>query len=126
MKHSFITSQRQSCTIGDGAVATSYRQAVPNKAERASPAITTQSGRGFRTGSYLAALAIFVIFAGCTAVEQAQQGAGGIFTPLSMGAAKTTTKRADQITQEELDQLTFGFSDRYAHLYWIGDGSDRT
>jgi hypothetical protein len=114
VKHSFIASQKQSCTIGHGAVAISYRQAVPNKAERASPAIATQTGRSFRTGSHLAALAIFVMIAGCTAVEQAQQSVGGIFRPLSMGAAKTTGKRAHQITQEELDQLTLGFSDRYA------------
>lgn len=118
VKHAFVSSQKQSCTIGNGAVATSYRQSVRDKAERASPTIKTQRGRSFRTGSLLAVFAIFVMFAGCTAVEEAQQGVRGIFTPLSMGAAKKTTKRADQITQEELDQLTLGFSDRY--LTYIG------
>jgi len=118
VKHAFVTWQKQSWTSGDGPVATSYRQSGRDKAERASPTTATQTGRGFRTGSYLAVFAICLMFFGCAAVEEAQQGVRGIFTPLSMGAAKKTTKRANQITQEELDQLTLGFSDRY--LTYIG------
>jgi hypothetical protein len=37
----------------------------------------------------------------------------GIFRPLSVVPAAPAAKRADQITQVELEQLTYGFADRY-------------
>ena len=54
-----------------------------------------------------------MLLCGCTTIEQAQRSVRGIFRPLSVAPATPAAKRADQITQEELEQLTYGFSDRY-------------
>src|SRR5262245_10015769 len=47
---------------------------------------------------------------GCATAERSVQR---VFRPLSSAAATPTMKRADQITEVELEQLTYGFADRY-------------
>jgi phosphate transport system substrate-binding protein len=75
-----------------------------------------------RFGQGLAVCAAVMCLAGCTSIDQAQQGVRGIFRPLSVAAATPSAKRADQITQEELEQLTYGFADRY--LTYIVSATD--
>jgi hypothetical protein len=54
-----------------------------------------------------------MILSGCAVVQQAERSVGRIFRPLSAASAAPATKRADQITEAELEQLTYGFADRY-------------
>jgi hypothetical protein len=58
------------------------------------------------------ALAGALLFFGCATIEQAQRSVRGVFRPLSV-APTPPTKRADQITIEELEQQLYGFADRY-------------
>jgi hypothetical protein len=54
-----------------------------------------------------------IILSSCTTIDQAQQAVRGAFRPLSAATPTPAAKRTDQITQEELEQLTYGFADRY-------------
>jgi hypothetical protein len=67
--------------------------------------------REFRWAATMSLAAM--LLSSCTAVEQAGRSVRGIFRPLSAAPAVPAAKRADQITQEELEQLTYGFADRY-------------
>jgi hypothetical protein len=62
--------------------------------------------------NYLAAIlcAIAALMYGCATVQQAQRSIASALRPVP---AAPTAKRVHQITQEELEQLTFGFADRY-------------
>jgi hypothetical protein len=59
------------------------------------------------------AIVAVMLLCSCTAVEQAGRSVRGIFRPLSAAPAVPAAKRADQITQEELEQLIYSFADRY-------------
>ena len=66
--------------------------------------------RGF---CFTTAFAATILIAGCTTVEQAQRTIRDAFRPPSVVAGEPGIKRASQITLEELEQLTYGFADRY-------------
>ena len=62
----------------------------------------------------------------CTTVERAERTIRDAFRPLSVAASQPGVKRADQITPEELEQLTYGFADRYlTHIITATDSIER-
>jgi hypothetical protein len=66
--------------------------------------------RDFRIAA-MAYSAIALLY-GCTTVERAQHAMRGVFRPLA-ASAKPAVKAGEQITLVELEQLTYGFADRY-------------
>jgi hypothetical protein len=50
---------------------------------------------------------------GCATIEQAERAVRRTVRPLSAAPATPAAKRTDQITENELEQLTYGFADRY-------------
>lgn len=72
------------------------------------------------------ACAAVMLLHGCTTIDQAQQTLRGVFRPLSVAAANPAVKRANQITQEELEQFTYGFADRYfTHIITATESIER-
>src|SRR5882724_8206695 len=72
------------------------------------------------------ACAAAILLSGCGTIEQAQQTIRGVFRPPSVVTANPGVKRANQITQEELEQFTYGFADRYlAYIITATDNIER-
>jgi hypothetical protein len=68
---------------------------------------------------------LMMLCAGCATIEKAQLSVRGVFRPLAV-TATSATRRTDRITVEELEQLTYGFADRYlTYIITATEGIER-